>query len=232
MSYLKQVLSTQSEIEISSASKQLKDISQEINKIKEEVAIYLQKQYAEFEPMSDNDHVLTFKCETLSTKIENISNQVNSVIKPEIEGAEKETIELKDQIKESNYEIRLSLELLEMHKNLKAGEEQLENRKFKEAIESLKALEYSIANPKEHIEALDVFEEFSNRALMLRHSLISSIEEIYKINLELIPASGDSYAGETQFSVQSPQNLLELTWQSGHVLHSRLKLITVQLAIY
>lgn len=216
MSYLKQVLSTQSEIEISSASKHLKEISKEINKIKEEVAIYLQKQYAEFEPMSDNDHVLTFKCETLSTKIENISNQVNSVIKPEIEGAEKETIELKDQIKKSNYEIRLSIELLEMHKHLKAGEEQLENRKFKEAIESLKALEYSIANPKENIEALEVFEEFSNRALMLRHSLISSIEEIYKINLELIPASGDNYAGESR-------KLLELTWQTVQVLYSKLK---------
>ncbi|XP_044732382.1 centromere/kinetochore protein zw10 homolog [Chrysoperla carnea] len=186
MSFVAEILNSQKDVELCDIDKKQLEITTHINKIKKEIAEFLQNRYVEFEPISNEDEQLMERCNELSAQMEILVTQVTDITQPRVIDALQELNDLKRIIEESRYGLEILSELLKVHKTYRNFIDYFDKTQYIEAAKCVVELENLIENPHNDIEYLDIFDSLRHHTKLSRINLISSVTETFKTSIELI----------------------------------------------
>ncbi|XP_012276555.1 centromere/kinetochore protein zw10 homolog [Orussus abietinus] len=161
-SFLTNVLVTAEEMEKVDLNEKVTQIQKEILKLKCNIKEFMADKYVEFLPKLSNDKKLVSRAEKLLAELQTLRKRVDDQIKIHLYGSTRELKKLSNALKESDINLKLTRELLELNEYFRSIEQYKENKRYIDVAETLKKMLTLLNDSESDLQHLDIYSSLKN----------------------------------------------------------------------
>ncbi|XP_001605971.1 centromere/kinetochore protein zw10 homolog [Nasonia vitripennis] len=181
-SFLRDVLIVADKQEKTDLGEQIETIKKEITKLKSVISEFMKDKYAELEPNLKPDEILLEKSEMLVGNMRHLQNRINDQMKVKLLSSSEELQTLSQELKEYNYSLFLSNQLLEIHKAFESIESYKSNKvkQYTSAAITLVQLHQLVIENDSDIRQLNIYESIKHEYQSMYDSFISEVTALWQ----------------------------------------------------